>query len=343
VSKEDLDDLQNVHPAFIQKNAKVQESLKSNKLKVQVKNTNKACNKQSCGCPPPVGPVIQSSSSSTSSSSNPFSSSSSSPCVVEDGNPYSPANQVPSSSSPPSSSSSIPSDGTGACITDGKSTNAVGQIGPKQFAITKPPYKLFSCDQVLILDAQTFINPRDYQKRRPAVFTLSVYMVNQFDSKDSKTMKNHLLLENITNLPDNIFGAPSCVEFIDSKTLNKMNICLNSKQEADDLVEVFMDFLKCRIGDNLKNVSQEDLKKVYEAACLGTQMNIPEDSGIAKLSTFLAPFLPVATKPPTKNFGAINPYYNPDFVPGSKIPHGKDDHTDQMILQNTGLGNRRRR
>lgn len=308
-------------------------------MKIQVKAKNKACTR-SCGCPPPNGPVI-SSSSSSSSSSNPFPSSSSGQCEVVDGNPYSPANQVSSSASsaPPSSSSSIPSDGTGACNSDGKSTNALGNIGPKQFAITKPPYKLFSCDQVLIIEGQTFKNPKDYQHRKPAVFTLSVYMVNQFDSKDTKTMKNHLLLENITNLPDNIFGAPSCVEFIDAKNLNKINICMNSKAEADDLIEVFMDFMKCRMGDNLKSVSQDDLKRVFEAACLGQKLKVPEDSGMAKLSTFLAPFLPTATKPPTKDFGSINPFYNPEFVPGTKIPKGKDDYTENMIQKNTGAFN----
>lgn len=335
-----------MHPAFIQKNAKVQESLNANKLKVQVKGKNKACNKQSCGCPPPVGPVI---SSPSSSSSSPFPSSSSNQCVVPDRNPYSPDNQKSSSSSssaPPSDSSSVPSDGTGACISDGKSTNAVGQIGPKQFAITKTPYKLFSCDQVLIIEGQTFINPKDYQKRKPAIFTLSVYMLNQFDSKDNKTMKNHMLLENITNLPDNIFGAPSCVEFIDAKSLKKINICLNSKQDADDLIEVFMDFMKCRMGDSLKNISQDDLKRVFEASCLGRKVDTPEGSGVAKLSTFLAPFLPQATKPPTKDFGHVNPFYNPDFVPGTKIPKGKDTYTEDMIQKNGGafnLGSPRRR
>lgn len=271
------------------------------------------CEGKQCSCSsPPSKPVYPSSNPPPKPNSS---------CPPSDGggNPYDPVN----SSSPTASSSSL-SDGTKACVSDAKATNALGVTGPLTFAITRPPYRVFSCDQVIVLNAQTFVSPLDYQNRKVAVFTLSAYMVNQFDSMDAKTMTNHILVENVTDLPDNIYGAPSCLDFTDTKIMNKITICMNSKVESDQIKNAFIDFLKCRLGDNLKEMKPDQIRRVIDAACLGQAIDMKDNSEEAKAAAFLGPFLPPMDKPAAKKFGQYNPAYTM-HVPGSIRKRSDDD------------------
>lgn len=310
-----------MHPSFLQTQTKTKMKAKTSQMNISVSMSAgssaasaplSAKGDGACSCKPPTGPITESGTPPPYDSKTTEDS-----CVVPEANPYNPINNIKSSSAPTASSSKkVISEGTKACVSDQKATNALGKIGPLTFAITQPPYKLFSCDQVFVIQGQTFVSPNNYQIRKPAVFTLSVYMINLFDTKDTRTIKNHILLENITDLPSNIQGAPTCINFLDAKTNNKIPMCFNSKDNADQIKEAFMDLLKCRIGDNLKNVKTDDVRKVFEASCLGVPITIPDNSGIAKMYTYLAPFLPAPSKKKIVGFGEYNPGYSL-VVPGS--------------------------
>jgi hypothetical protein len=171
---------------------------------------------------------------------------------------------------------SVDSDGTEACITDFKATNAVGQLGPLSFAITRPPYKISSCDQVVIVNGETFSNPRDYSKREKAWFTLSVYMVNSFSfdaagKRDSQNLRNHMLIQEITSMPMEIIGAPGCLEFFDSKNMNRIVACFD--EATQKLIKAtYMDLMKCRIGDDLKNLNSDQLAELIRTSCMGNDL-----------------------------------------------------------------------
>jgi len=337
LSKKELNDAANLHPAFLQKS---ETSVKAN-LKMNLKK-----NKQLDSTPQSVSSAAGAASSgagakgeekcycSPSDPNNPSvpSSSSSDKCVDETGNPYT------NPQSKPPTKKSGGSEGTKACISDPKATNATGHIGPLNLAITKPPYKLHSCDQVLVIDGSTFKNPKDYSWRKSQTFTLSVYMINQFDNHDGKTMKNHILLENVTELPDTIQGAPKCLDFIDNKNINRIQMCFSSVGEVRQVKEVFMDFMKCRMGDTLKNISTEDVRRVFEASCLGQRVEIPDNSDTSKLITFLAPFLPPSTEPKPTDWPKVNPAWG-FTVPGS--PENKEEklsHSNLHKFLNTQTG-----
>jgi len=309
-----------------------------------------------CSCPSASGSSAPSSGSSAASSSVPTSSSSaptsgssvppvptssgSLPCCNSSssnpcgggGNPYDnggdtsgnggqPSSNSSGGNSPPTGGNANDSNGTGACNSDNKATNAVGKIGPKNFAITKAPYKVYSCDQVIVVSGETFSDPRDYSKRKPALFTLSVYMVNHFDSNDGKTMRGHLLVENVTDLPDVIMGAPTCLDFLDNKNMKRLVMCLPSQGIAHQIKEAYMSFLKCRMGDNLKALDSKEIKRVFQAACMGRTLDVPDLSGENKLMTFLKPFLPPMTNGPSAGqLKGINPAFG-FRVPGSPIHH----------------------
>jgi len=206
--------------------------------------------------------------------------------------------------------------GTGACNADGKATNALGFIGPKAFALTAAPYKVLSCDQVIVLDGTTFINRKDYQPRKTATFTLSLYMVNEFAQHDGKTMTNSILIQNIDPMPSKIQGAPTCIDFTDTKNMNRIVMCLPDVGTANSVLKAYVDFMKCRAGDNLKAISPLAVRRVFQAACLGIPLNISDTSDEAKIMSVLKPFLPQLGFNPAQ-LSKVNPAYT---LRGLRVP-----------------------
>jgi len=215
-------------------------------------------------------------------------------------------------------------------------------IGPNALAITKAPYKVFSCDQVLVLDGKTFIEPDNYTKRKPQVFTLSAYMINQFDSSDPKSLKNQILLDDITELPDIIHGAPQCINFV-SKSTKKIALCMKSEKRAQLVKQAYDKLIECRMGNNLQEMTREDLFREFKDACSGNGNGEPNIISEEKYLKMVNSFLPGGDKKhhdkndkkKGKNLkkevkdGDINPAYG-NHVPGDIIVnHDKSIHQEK--------------
>jgi hypothetical protein len=218
------------------------------------------------------------------------------------------------------------SEGTKTCESGNKATNAVGLLGPKTFAITQEPYKVFSCDQVIIAPGYTFIDPSNYLFRKPALFTLSAYLVNQFDSTDPKTLRTQILINNITETVDHIMGAPDCIRIIDNRNFKQMDMCFDGNK-ASQIKHAYEEFLKCRMGDNLKKMSAAEVALIFKKACLGRSANVPtvpDLSAEGKYIAYLQSFLPVATPPKNNNIRGTNPAY------GTNTPGTINFNTDEF-------------
>lgn len=326
-----MKDLHEIHPSFLQKNG-------SNLKKKELMKGSSSGSASSGGCggssgssgssskssssvPPPVvscsckPPVPNGGSSSSGSGS---SSSSGGDCEKKPKDPYGPG-----------SASSSASFRSGMACKDPKATNALGRIGPTEYNITEPPYEVVSCDQVLVIEGFTFPDPADYSQLKKAVFTMSVYMINEFEELNGKAMKNHILVENITELPELIHGAPRCLDFIDNKNMNKITICFSNTRYAEQAKEAFGNFMKCRMGDNLKDAKKESLQKIFKKACLGKYMDSLDKSNEAKVMAFLAPFLPKQDKKKPLNYkGEFNPAYGLR-IPGSPDPQPQQNKNDK--------------
>lgn len=254
----------------------------------------------------------------TSSSVPPVSSSSSSNGCPETGNPHDPHNKL----GPKNST------GTKACEADKKATNATGMIGPNNFAITQAPYKVYSCDQVIVAEGKTFIKPDDYGKRKDGIFTISAYMINYFDTKDPKSLKTQILLDDVTELPDLIHGAPQCISFIDNKNVKKIDLCMKSEKKIIQIKQAYDDFMKCRMGDNLSEVSREDLFITFKKACQGREASKPNLTAENKYMQIMYSFLPPPTQAPPQPPNGVNPAFG-FLVPGEEIKNNdKSIHTE---------------
>lgn len=181
--------------------------------------------------------------------------------------------------------------GTGACANGAlTTTNALGLLGASTLAITAPPYTVNRCDQVIIINGQEIPDIRDFSKKNPAVFTLSLYMLNLFSTMSANDLIDSMLIEDMTDVPDTLFGEPRCIEFKNTKKLQRIVMCVNNKREVKQIIDSYMNFMKCRIGNSLKKLDYNEMRKIFQIACLG--QHIPNSKAGTSVITFMRSMLP---------------------------------------------------
>ena len=140
----------------------------------------------------------------------------------------------------------------GTCVIKGKhnSTNVVGIVGEPDFAVTRFPYLLDSCDQVVLLHG-FMVQSENFFNSTPAYLSLSAYMVNLFEKKNSKNLIKSITLDKILEIPKIIKGAPLCTSF-KSKD-DEINFCLKSSHHIENIITDFKEFIACRKGISIKH------------------------------------------------------------------------------------------
>jgi len=140
--------------------------------------------------------------------------------------------------------------------------------------IEAAPYRVESCDQVLYVPGKTITDLDDFSQKSDAFFTISFYMVNHFEKKDPQTLKESISLDKITELPSIILGTKSCLKIASDE--KSFNICLSDKETAQQILNAFDAYFKCRLGNNLAPASEhsDDLKDVMKHSCLGIDVKL---------------------------------------------------------------------
>lgn len=131
--------------------------------------------------------------------------------------------------------------------------------------ITASPYHVTACDQVIEIQAKYLTDLTDFSKKADAFFTFSLYMINQFAQRDVNTIMNSISMYKLKTTPSIITGSVSCVSFAASS--NNITICLPDKDTANQIIEAFNQFMKCRIGDNLKSTPAATVQRILKAGC----------------------------------------------------------------------------
>merc|ERR1712151_549835 len=135
--------------------------------------------------------------------------------------------------------------------------------------ILSAPFKVTSCDQVIEIAGKTITDMNDYAQKADKFFTMSTYLVNQFEKKDSNTLTKSIGVEKIATVPSIIEGSVSCIGFYG--LTEKIVMCLNTEQEAKHAVEAFKTFSKCRNGASIGG-NNNNLIKILETSCLGLKI-----------------------------------------------------------------------
>lgn len=157
--------------------------------------------------------------------------------------------------------------------TNTSSTNTTNSIGfTNSTRLTGSPYQIKSCDQVLEIEGNRILDIKDYTKREPAFFTMNVYFINMFKTKDGNTLIESIPMNKIKIKPEILNGSHSCIHF--TVSIDKhIEMCMKNKEAAIQLLDAYNNFLKCRAGDNLALKDPAKLNSMLKASCLGLNVN----------------------------------------------------------------------
>jgi hypothetical protein len=113
--------------------------------------------------------------------------------------------------------------------------------------ITKAPFKISRCDQIILVEGQTIINFTDYTERKNAFFVIGIYIANMFTNKNTDNLIDSILLAHLSSSPDLIKGTNNCLDLDDKQHKKRIAMCL-PEENISDIKTVFMEFFKCRMG-----------------------------------------------------------------------------------------------
>jgi hypothetical protein len=152
-------------------------------------------------------------------------------------------------------------------------------VGAKnlQSRIDVNPYTVSRCDQIVEFAAKTIDDMTNYAAQTPRFFTMNMYSVVQFKSKDVNTFERLLNVAALTNVPNIIQGSISCILF---KTYDReINVCMPTLAEADLVLDAYKQFMKCRAGNDLlkkKESPQDKLQNMLNIGCLGLTVSFDQ-------------------------------------------------------------------
>jgi hypothetical protein len=147
----------------------------------------------------------------------------------------------------------------------GAHTNSIGLKVDKSVILEKYPFTISRCDQLVLFKAKYIWDLGDYRFRKDGFFTISAYYVNQFRDKDAKQLDQSVLLTESTVVPQHIRGARGCVRINGGKHRQDIAMCLADKKQAKNIIAVLESFSHCRMGDDLKPIKADMIRKLIRA------------------------------------------------------------------------------
>jgi hypothetical protein len=149
-----------------------------------------------------------------------------------------------------------------------KQTNVVGAIKP-DIVIDKAPYELKSCDQVLYITAERISIHNDYTSRSSAFFTMSAYLINMFESKDTNKLLESINLGHIKVVPHVLQGSKNCIIYNDAHSNRNITLCISDQTVLEQWQKAYDDFMRCRMGGNLNSFDPVTINNILSASCNG--------------------------------------------------------------------------
>jgi hypothetical protein len=143
--------------------------------------------------------------------------------------------------------------------------NSLGQTVKKSVALNKFPFKITRCDQIVLFPA-TYINDEDdFRVRRKGFVAITAHYTNLFADEDGQRLIQQTVSSTMRSQPHDLKGARGCIRIPGGLRQKNLNICATSVGNARNLLNVYSDFSRCRIGDNLAPVKAAVLKKLMKS------------------------------------------------------------------------------
>lgn len=199
--------------------------------------------------------------------------------------------------------------GTNVFKGSNNASNAAGVVGGAAYTITKAPYVVKTCDQVLQIPGKT-INLNNYADRTPGFMTLSIYFANFFAASDSnkliESMETQLLTQELTELQ----GAPGCTMFRTNK--KEYSFCFESEEIRKQIQAAAAKFLNCKFNPN-----NDRALKIALKGCDLSKVDLTKKGPFGAAGPKIKKALDAMKGEPKKNnWKGVNPYYIKKGVPG---------------------------
>ena len=154
-------------------------------------------------------------------------------------------------------------------------SNSLGQ--PTNGSIvSKAPYNLTSCDQIMSLEGET-VDPNDYSSKSERKFTLSAYFITEQNKTQSSQLIKSISLANILYHPMYLKGAPKCILF--KSESDSIIMCAKSEEDAKSIMSNYDVFIKCRSGVKIgPEVKPTEKKVMINQPCLGLTVDVEKSN-----------------------------------------------------------------
>jgi hypothetical protein len=139
-----------------------------------------------------------------------------------------------------------------------------------------------------MFEAERIKDLDDFKSREPAFFTISAYMINMFDKKDAGKLSESINISHIKTLPQILQGAKNCLNFQDSFTFREITVCLKSEDSVSQIEIAFQNFMKCRLGNDLREPDPQIINNILEASCKGNKNTKGVKYDLAKIKKTMA-------------------------------------------------------
>jgi len=117
--------------------------------------------------------------------------------------------------------------------------------------LTKQPFALSRCDQIVSFEADLIPDLDDYTTRQASNFMITAYNINVFDKTDSAQLIKSILFTSGNKPPQSPLGALNCLSIDGGLLDGPLMFCLKDDKEYANISSVISLFEDCRNGGTL--------------------------------------------------------------------------------------------
>lgn len=128
----------------------------------------------------------------------------------------------------------------------GNFTNALGNLGNDSYQY---PNDIKRCDQVIKIESK-LIDPSNEKTFIPILLTLSAYMVNLLNNKNSGELLYTVYTNELKGFPKINENSLECIIFL-RKRLARLEVCFNDSKIANNIYENYRKLFSCGKGNGM--------------------------------------------------------------------------------------------
>lgn len=146
-----------------------------------------------------------------------------------------------------------------AATNQNEGLNSLGETGytrADNIILSSYPFRVTRCDQVVHFPVTYINNEDDYRVRNKGYVTITVHLTNLFHDKDGQKLVQTTNHAQMRAEPCHLLGARGCIKLPKDKMLrlHNMDYCVENMVMAENILYVYKEFKRCRMGDSLEPI-----------------------------------------------------------------------------------------